>query len=117
MRFLADENFPGGTVIALERNGHDVVWARKDYPGASDKYLSEIAQSENRIILTFDKDFGEITFRQKLPITCGIVLFRGRISSLSHFAEFAVQVLESRDDWTGNFALVEWTRIRMRPLK
>jgi predicted nuclease of predicted toxin-antitoxin system len=117
MRFLADEDFPGTAVAMLRGNGHDVVWASEDNSSSSDKHLLEIAQRDQRIILTFDKDFGEIAFHRKLPASCGIVLFRGRITSLRHFAEFAVQVLESRDDWVGNFTLVEWSRIRMRPLK
>jgi len=117
MRFLADEDFPRAAVTALRRHGHDVVWVSEEHPGSSDKKLLGIAEKENRIILTLDKDFGDIAFQQKLPVSCGIVLFRGKISSLLHFAEFAVEVLESRDDWAGNFTLVEWTRIRMRPLK
>jgi hypothetical protein len=36
MRFLADENFPGGAVAALRENGYDVVWIRTLSPGISD---------------------------------------------------------------------------------
>jgi len=117
MRILADEDFPGLAVTALRHRGHDVVWVGDHYPGAGDAELLDVAEKENRILLTFDKDFGDIAFRRRLPITCGIVLFRCRISSLRRFADFAVEVLESRDDWSGNFALVEWTRIRMRPMR
>ncbi len=36
MRFLANENFPGAAVTALEAVGHDVVWMRIAAPGATD---------------------------------------------------------------------------------
>lgn len=117
MRFLADEGFPGSAVTVLRRNGHDVVSVSENHPGASDKKLVGIAGKENRIILTLDKDFGDIAFQQKLPVSSGIVLFRGRITSLRQFSEFAVEVLESRDDWAGNLTVIERTKIRMRSLK
>ena len=117
MKFLADEGFPGIIVNMLRRNGHDVVWASEDYSSTSDKHILEIAQRDERIILTMDKDFGELAFKSKLLASCGIMLFRGKITSLQHFADFTIHVIESRDDWAGNFTLVEWGRIKMRPLK
>lgn len=116
MRYLADESFPACAVTMLEQHGHEVVWVGKEYPGSSDIELLGVAAKENRIILTLDKDFSDLAFRYKLPLTCGIILFRGRITSLKVFAGFAVDVIESRTDWIGNFTLVELTRIRMRPL-
>ena len=59
MRFLADENFPGPAVRALEASGHDVVWVRLVAPGAADAQVLARASREARILLTFDKDFGE----------------------------------------------------------
>jgi predicted nuclease of predicted toxin-antitoxin system len=117
MKFLADESFPAYAITMLEQRGHDIIWAVKEYPGASDIRLLKEASEHNRIILTLDKDFSDLVFRFKLPLTFGIILFRGRIKSLKIFADFAVDVIDSRDDWMGNFSLVERTRIRMRPLK
>lgn len=76
MRFLANENFPGGAVSILQEMGHDVAWICTDSPGASDHQVLAKAVAESRILLTFDKDFGELAFRSKLPSTCGIILFR-----------------------------------------
>ena len=61
MRFLANENFPGAAVAAL---------------GASDPDVLAWAAREQRILLTFDKDFGELAQRSALPTTCGVVLLR-----------------------------------------
>lgn len=82
MRFLANENFPGAAVVALEAAGHDVVWLRVAAPGTSDSDVLAWAIREQRILLTFDKDFGELARRSKLPTTCGIVLFACRFQNL-----------------------------------
>jgi predicted nuclease of predicted toxin-antitoxin system len=76
MRFLANENFPGAAVVALEAAGHDVVWLRAAAPGTSDADVLAWAVREERILLTFDKDFGELARGSRLPRTCGVVLFR-----------------------------------------
>ena len=60
MRFLTDETFPGAAVDALVRAGHDVVWIGMIAPGMPDTEVFQWAARESRIILTFDKDFGEI---------------------------------------------------------
>jgi predicted nuclease of predicted toxin-antitoxin system len=60
MRFLADENFPGSAVTALAAAGHDVVWVRVAAPGTTDRDVVAWAAREERIVLTFDKDFGEL---------------------------------------------------------
>jgi len=60
MRLLANENIPGDAVTALRAAGHDVAWVRSDAPGSSDRDVLAPAMSENRILLTFDKGFGEL---------------------------------------------------------
>jgi predicted nuclease of predicted toxin-antitoxin system len=60
MRFLANENFPGAAVTALQAAGHEVVWVRTAAPGASDPDVLAWAAREQRVLLTFDKDFGEL---------------------------------------------------------
>jgi len=116
MRILANENFPEEAVAALRERKHDVAWIRTDGPGCSDREVIERARVSARLIITFDKDFGELAFRSKLPATCGIVLFRIAAPSAAHVARAAVAALESRTDWAGNFAVVEEHRIRVRPL-
>ena len=76
MRFLADENFPGDAVTALRAAGHDVLWIRADAPGIIDQDVLARSFEDARVLLTFDKDFGELAWRSGLPASCGIVLFR-----------------------------------------
>lgn len=116
MRILANENFPGDAVDALRQQGHDVAWVRIDTPGISDPEVLSRAQRENRIVVTFDKDFGELAFRSRLPASSGIILFRISIPSPAYVARVVVAAIESRTDWAGHFAVVEDSRIRMTPL-
>jgi predicted nuclease of predicted toxin-antitoxin system len=116
MRILANEIFPADAVSALRDHGHDVAWIRTDSPGISDTEVLDRAQRENRILLTFDKDFGELAFRLELPSLSGIILFRISASSSAFIAQTALAAIESRDDWRDHFAVVEDARIRMTPL-
>ncbi|MCH7989318.1 MAG: DUF5615 family PIN-like protein [Planctomycetes bacterium] len=116
MKLFADENIPGPVIDALRNSGHDVFWAHTQLPGSDDKQILEHAQKESRLVLTCDRDFGELAFRQKLPASSGIILLRIRSNSPEAMAQRVVSVLESRSDWEGQFAVIEETRIRMRPL-
>lgn len=116
MRLLADENFPAEAVRTLRERGHDVAWVREDAPGSSDRRVLGRAQREGRILLTFDKDFGELAFYAGLPAVCGVILLRIATPSAAHVARVVAAVLESRSDWTGHFSVVEDDRVRMLPL-
>ena len=116
MKILANENFPRVAVEALRDQGDDVLWAHTDMAGARDEEILRRAQAEQRVILTHDKDFGELAFRSKLPATCGVVLLRLPLVSPQILAERVKAVLASRTDWTGSFAVIEEHRVRLRPL-
>src|SRR5439155_11165576 len=98
MRILANENVPGPVVTALRTAGHDVLWVKESMTGAKDRDVLARAHSEARLVVTFDKDFGELAVRHRLPAASGVVLFRLRGR--------AVAALTSRDDWAGHFAVV-----------
>lgn len=116
MRILANETFPGEAVDALRDRGHDMAWVRMDAPGSTDAEVLARAQAESRLLVTLDKDFGELAFRALHPAAKGIVLFRLSAPSPGRFARAVVAALESRDDWSEYFAVVEDRRIRMTPL-
>ena len=75
-KFLANENFPSATVAWLRDQGHDVIHAAETYVGAADSELLQLAREQDRILLTFDRDFGELIFHQRREPARGIVLFR-----------------------------------------
>jgi predicted nuclease of predicted toxin-antitoxin system len=84
--------------------------------GAPDVEVLGAAQRDQRLVVTFDKDFGELAFRSRLPAACGVVLLRLSGSSPQEDNRRAFAVLTSREDWAGKFSVVTDERIRMRPL-
>ena len=115
MRLLANENVPSDAGAALRSRGHDVVWAHSDSPGRRDAEVLARAEAENRIIVRFDKDFGELAFRAGLPAACGIVLFRIPTPWAGYGAQLAVAVLDNPIEWTGYFTVVQEGRIGQPP--
>jgi hypothetical protein len=116
VRFLANENFPRAAVLAPRALGHEVDWIREDAPGSSDEAVLLRARRHGQVLLTFDKDFGELAHRAELPKSCGIVLFRIPLRPAALVGARISQIVISREDWTGHFSVVEPGRIRMRPL-
>lgn len=116
MRFLANENFPGAAVAALVADGHDVVWVRVAAPGMSDPDVLIWAAREGRVLLTFDKDFGELARASVLPSTCGVVLFRVPMPRASDAGRRLAGLVAARADWVSHFSVIEPGRVRMRPL-
>jgi hypothetical protein len=116
MRFLANENFPGPAVAALQAAGHDVVWVRTAKPGASDPDVLAWAAREERVLLTFDKEFGELASKSALPPKCGVVLVRTPMPKPGDSGRRLADLIMVRTDWPGYFSVIEPGRVRMRPL-
>lgn len=116
MRLLADENFPGVAVEALRLDGHDILWVRTLAPGISDDEVLARSLSDSRLLLTFDRDFGDLVFQRGADASQGVVLFRFPMSSPDAIARIVTATIRSRTDWQGLFTVVEPGRVRMRPL-
>ncbi|HEY4774164.1 MAG TPA: DUF5615 family PIN-like protein [Xanthobacteraceae bacterium] len=116
MRFLANENFPGDAVTELKAAGHDIVWVRTAAPGSKDEEIVAWAARDGRIVLTFDTDFGELTWRAGLPASSGVVLFRLPMPAAAGVGAALAARISERNDWAGHFSVIEPGRVRMRPL-
>ena len=116
MRFLANENIAPTAIRHLRELGHDVLSVKESMRGMGDGAVLACAVAESRILVTFDKDFGELAFRAHLPATCGVVLFRITLRGREHDTQRVSQTLHGRDDWAGAFWTVTDRRIRRRPL-
>lgn len=116
MKFLADENFQRPSLEVLRKAGYDVAWIGENQPGATDEQVLACSSSEGRTLLTFDKDFGELAFRRRLPAECGIVLFRLVPQTPAEAASIALTALRSQPAWAGRFSVVTRQRIRVTPL-
>ena len=69
------------------------------------------------MLLTFDKDFGELAFHRGLPAESGVVLFRIAPQNPEEVAEIALSLLKSQSAWAGHFSVVTRRGIRVRPLR
>jgi predicted nuclease of predicted toxin-antitoxin system len=115
VRLLA-EDVPGAVVVALRQQEHDVAWIAEDAPGSPDPEVLAHAQRENRVVVTLDKDFGELAFRRGFAASVEVELFRITLTSPDHAVRVAVAAFASRADWARQFAVVEDDRIRLRTL-
>lgn len=71
MKFLLDVCVASNVLHqTLSDLGHDVLSARDGYASASDRVLLELAYREDRVLVTEDKDFGELVFSLRLPHPC-----------------------------------------------
>jgi predicted nuclease of predicted toxin-antitoxin system len=116
MRFLANENVTGTVIQGLRQRGHDVLSVKESMRSERDDVILARAQAELRIVVTHDKDFGELAFRSQLPASCGVILFRLAGSDPDTDNQRILEALESRTDWTGHFSVITDNRIRMRAL-
>jgi predicted nuclease of predicted toxin-antitoxin system len=76
MKLLANENFPLASVRYLSEKGWDIAAIGLDNMSISDREVMEIAIRENRTILTFDKDYGELIFKYFYKPEQGVIFFR-----------------------------------------
>lgn len=75
MQFLADESCDAIIVHKLRELGYDVTYIAELTPGIEDDEILQKALQEERLLLTEDRDFCELVFRDKQP-TYGIILVR-----------------------------------------
>jgi predicted nuclease of predicted toxin-antitoxin system len=114
MRFLADESTEKAVVDELRRGGHDVLSIQERSPGVDDETVLQLAVVEKRILLTSDKDFGELVFRLG-RVSAGIVLVR--LGGYSNEAK-ALTVLDAINQYgaelPGAFTVIEPGQMRIR---
>ncbi len=76
MKLLANENFPLRSVSYLREKGFDIKAIGVESPGIKDREVMEIAMTEDRLILTFDRDYGELIFRHNFRPQQGVIYLR-----------------------------------------
>lgn len=115
MRFLANENFPSPSILILKENGFDVKAIAGEMPGISDREVLNIAKTENRIILTFDKDYGELIFKYGLENPVSVVFFRYKGDDPNFAGKFLMNLLSDPNvSISNNFTVIEQNSIRQR---
>lgn len=117
MQFLANENFPLLSVRKLRHIGLDITSITEDSPGIPDIEVLARAVRENRIILTFDRDYGELIFRRLLPKPVGVIYFRYQPLTPEEPYHHLKRLLNERDlTLIGMFTVLDRNKLRQRPL-
>jgi predicted nuclease of predicted toxin-antitoxin system len=118
MELIADENIPLFSIRLLRKAGHDVASVLEETPGAKDCDILKRAYEENRVILTFDRDYGELIYRYDSFIPGGVVYFRFDPATPGEPAEILLNILKnSTISILGKFTVIERKRLRQRTLK
>lgn len=115
MRYLADECFDARIVRALRDAGADVAIAGDAARGAPDEDVLAAAATGGRILLTKDKDFGALVFRDTAHAP-GVVLLRMDGLPLSEVSGMAGRILALPDFGRGAFTTIDAEGERARPL-
>src|ERR1700674_5331695 len=106
MRVLCDQNFDRRLLPIMRHHGHDVTVVALDYPpGLPDRQVLAIAHREGRILLTNDRDFGELAISEQLP-HAGIIYLRLRRSSAATKWERLAAVLTEYANQFDRFLVV-----------
>ncbi len=116
MRWLVDECVDVALIASLQASGHDIVFVGNIEPAADDLAVMSRARQDHRLLLTDDKDFGELVFHRGGSVP-GLVLLRIDQSMRSLRAERLFAAIERFGDGLfGRYTIIEEARFRYRPL-
>lgn len=114
MNLLADEGIDKPIVDLLRSNGFDVIYILETNQGADDEFILEMANADERILLTQDKDFGELVFRLK-SAHHGVILIRLEGYKASLKAEITLKMLVKHNrELIKSFTVIQPNAIRIR---
>ena len=117
MRIVADENIEVEIIDYLRSLNFEVYSIRESSPGINDEEVLKEANKEGSILLTSDKDFGELIYRMKL-ISSGVIFLRLNDVITSEKSSILSKVLESHIEKLPNsFTVINKTSVRIRKLK
>ena len=115
MKLLADEGVDAAIVARLRSDGHDVVYVAELSPGITDETVLELANADERILMTTDKDFGELVFRLR-RVAFGILLVRLPGLPSTGKADAVAQVIgEHGAEMPEAFTVLSAGLVRIRP--
>lgn len=111
---ITDENLHGVLVQALIDHGYEVKPVAKINQGASDEVVIEMAYDEAALLITEDKDFGELVFAYQMAKVT-VVFLRYRLAELPVITQNLLRVIHEYGAVEGRFFIVvSSTRIRVR---
>ncbi len=116
LKFIVDESTGIKVVEALRQEGYNALSITEHSPGISDVKIIQFAFDEGRIIITNDKDFGELIYRKQMP-AIGVILLRLKDERPANKMRIILEVLRKYNrQLHGNFIVATENIIRIRSL-
>ncbi|MBO9617396.1 MAG: DUF5615 family PIN-like protein [Niabella sp.] len=112
MLYVADESVDFRIVKALRQYGAEVYAICEEQPSISDDQVLRIAVSRNAVLITEDKDFGELVFRLKLPHK-GVILIRVE-DTLFKTEKVAEAIFQNFKLLPNKFSVIDERRLRIK---
>ena len=116
MELLADENIPVLAITRLRDDGWTVHAMRDIDPGAHDDVVADLANRTNLLLVTQDRDFGEIVIARGVPIAGVVLVELERLSLQAQIERLSSCLATERALLADNFTVVEPSRVRRRKL-
>ena len=117
MNFVADESVEKHIVDRLRNAGHSILYITEISPSITDDEVLRRANHEHALLITSDRDFGELVIRQNL-ISHGTILIRLSGLSTQTKANMVVHTITNHQkEILGNFTVISPNRIRIRRIK
>jgi len=113
-KFLVDESSGKKLCRFLIEKGFDAKFVTDIMPGSSDDKVLVYAEKENRILITNDKDFGELIFRLGMP-SSGVILLRLKFDSHANRQKYVFKIINRfGQKLKNNFTVITESQIRTR---
>jgi predicted nuclease of predicted toxin-antitoxin system len=116
VNFVADECCDAVLVAALRRDGHDVLYVREFGPGSDDDVVLQLSATQQRVLLTEDKDFGELVVRFKLPAFAVVLLRIDPADTNTKLTRLREVLAQDASRIAGSIAVIDESKTRFRPL-
>ncbi len=113
--FLADEHFPISSTSLLRAIGYEIAAIVEDSPGIDDEEVMARAAQEQRVILTFDRDYGELIYRRHLPVPAGVIHLRF-VPATPEEAGHRLSFLLRATSVEGYYTVIDGNQVRQRKL-
>lgn len=115
-RLLLNENFPSPSIKPLREAGLDVLSISETCPGMDDVDVLALAVREQRWIVTFDRDYGELVFARRHPAPPAILLLRVVSYRPEEPAGWVIQLLQNPLEYLGKLTVFNGRMNRSRLL-
>lgn len=116
MNFVGDESLEIEVIAGLRESGHSVYAIREHSPGMPDTGVLAVSVERQEPLITNDKDFGELVYRDRL-LAVGVVLLRLPNMTPEERAErLVVWLSETEESVAGHYCVVSPRTSRVRRL-